>query len=716
MDDKTTQYKNPPALSMVVSAGPMRGQVGWLTVAEAAALVGRDESTIRRWKLDGRVEWRQPLAGGAIEIRAESLAVVRVEDEPTAVALSRVDEEERPALLGTLARVHVLLAALLALPVREDHAHRPTPEAAALLAALEAALPDRCRRRVVRALSGKRLRWQTVRRLLTRLPARPVGLLETRWSPGRPPKMPAEAVAFIEGVWLQGTLRRVTTVHRVYEREAARRGWPRVSVDTVRRALRGLDARHPDFIRARRGDRAYNLEAAPFVRRDPKGYDAGELYVGDQHELDLFVWSPPSRRRFRPWLTCWRDMRTGTIVGWEIAAEHNSDTIAAAFLHACSARKDVPGYERVHGVPRGVLVDNGKDYRARRFVEAFGPLQGAFEGLGIGVHFALPYNAKAKPIERTFRDVTEDFSCRLPGYCGNRAGYESAKLARELEAHDGFEDGAGVPTPLLTLDELRAQFAAWVVSHGLERSRKLHDAGEVAYTPLGLWNHLIADAQRGHKLDQLDDETLRLALLRSDLRTVQKGGYLREGGHWYVHEALVRRRGALVKVAVDPGEEGALHVWDARGEFVCVARNRKLTGEGATVADLAEVKRLRRAEGERFRRAQRARRVIVGDVDALLRPTPPAVPAAAPLPAVREVVSRLRPEADAVRVARLTDGARREERAGGEAMASALLAPFLSQARAEEEERRRAEDEARPRYAVNLWGGGSAREQRSEDE
>jgi len=44
------------------------------------------------------------------------------------------------------------------------------------------------------------------------------------------------------------------------------------------------------------------------------------------------------------------------------------------------------------------------------------------ECLGVAVHFAEPYNAKAKVIEPWFKIVAENFDKRWPTYCRQQAG------------------------------------------------------------------------------------------------------------------------------------------------------------------------------------------------------------------------------------------------------------------------------------------------------
>jgi len=190
------------------------------------------------------------------------------------------------------------------------------------------------------------------------------------------------------------------------------------SFPSPRAFVRLLENRVPEeaIFLARRGEGAWNRKYAHHIDRDYSAVYPGECFVSDHAQLDVMV-TTPEGKVCAPWLTAWRDFKTGKFVGWFLHAEApNSDHIFQSFFFAC----------RDFGLPQHIYIDNGKDYRARDF--AGGKTAGKIEAekahvsmihlLGIEPHFARPYNAQAKPIERDFLRIKESLTKHFPGYRG----------------------------------------------------------------------------------------------------------------------------------------------------------------------------------------------------------------------------------------------------------------------------------------------------------
>jgi putative transposase len=167
----------------------------------------------------------------------------------------------------------------------------------------------------------------------------------------------------------------------------------------------------------RHGPAKWNRKYGYSIERDYSKLKAGEVWVSDHAQLDVAAEMPDGKLRYL-WVTVWADVKTGKWLGWCIHEEGpNSDHIFLAFYRAAAK----------YGIPSDIIIDNGKDYRCKSFTggrdwwkleidEQY--TNSLVQSLHIIPHFAWPYNAQSKIIERTFRKVNQGFSCHLAGYRG----------------------------------------------------------------------------------------------------------------------------------------------------------------------------------------------------------------------------------------------------------------------------------------------------------
>jgi hypothetical protein len=105
------------------------------------------------------------------------------------------------------------------------------------------------------------------------------------------------------------------------------------------------------------------------------------------------------------------------------------------------------------GLPNDVYLDNGKDFRCKDFatgrkkqsvkiVHNGTKKSSLLTNLGINVHFALPYNAQAKPVERDFLKIKNYLSKHCVGYRGGNVVERPEKLKYEIknEKITGFDE------------------------------------------------------------------------------------------------------------------------------------------------------------------------------------------------------------------------------------------------------------------------------------
>ena len=183
---------------------------------------------------------------------------------------------------------------------------------------------------------------------------------------------------------------------------------------------------------ARYGESTWNRKYGNYIDRDYSSVICGEVWVSDHAQIDVACLTQDGNVVF-PWVTAWRDYKSGKWLGWILQCGHpNSDHIFQSFYYAAEQ----------YGLPKDVIIDNGKDYRSKDFAggRKFKIEADQFETtcmlseLNIRANFALPYNAQTKPIERDFLKIKELLSKHCVGYRGGNVVERPEKLAKEIKA------------------------------------------------------------------------------------------------------------------------------------------------------------------------------------------------------------------------------------------------------------------------------------------
>ena len=184
---------------------------------------------------------------------------------------------------------------------------------------------------------------------------------------------------------------------------------------------------------ARHGFQKWNRKFGNYIERDYSSLKAGQCWVSDHAQLDVAT-ELKNRKAVFPWITSFRDMKSCRWLGWILHPDPpNSDHIFQAFYQSVSS----------FGLPDDLLIDNGRDFRCHDFAggrkthcvkidEA--KAVNMLSLLNVTVHFAIPRNAQAKPIERDFLSIKEMLSKHLVGYRGGNVGERPEKLVDEIKS------------------------------------------------------------------------------------------------------------------------------------------------------------------------------------------------------------------------------------------------------------------------------------------
>lgn len=314
----------------------------------------------------------------------------------------------------------------------------------------------------------------------------------------------------------------------------------------VRRYLASLPT--DVLIAGRMGERLRRAQHGDYVRRTTANLRAGDIYVGDGHTIDVYLQHPTGRRPWRPELTVWLDVRSRCVAGWWISESESGLSTLFALSAAVQARGHIPAM---------IHVDNGSGYAAQIHTDE---ATGLFARLGISVMNALPYNARAKPVERYFRTMEESFGRRWPSYCGYSMD-EEAKHALLKRYKAG--DWEALPTLDQYLDGLRAWIAGYEAEEHPEcpgkTRRQVWDETFEAHPPEGgaaLWwprverivnrRSIALDGReyRHPALAAFNKTDLRdgKVLVEYDIHDDAMVRVLTPDGRWICDAELVRRR------------------------------------------------------------------------------------------------------------------------------------------------------------------------------
>lgn len=371
----------------------------------------------------------------------------------------------------------------------------------------------------------------------------------------------ADAIRYIRGCYLQPMKPMVSHVYKMYIKEAEKQGWKMVSQDTIYREIQRI----PDALKcfARKGEKEYNAGYAPQITRSYEDLMVNEYWVGDGHTIA--IWIPEGNKTKRYTFSAWMDMRTKALVGWCVAPNSNSQVIAAAL------RSGIMRY----GLPATCYMDNGKDYKSGYlnadtrddFTDEY---QGVFKMLNIGTKFAIPYNAKAKPIERFFQTFSSELSRYLPGFCGETI----EERPHNLNKKELFIKGLSI---LQVSEAIEGYIEAY--------NNRPHSA---------LGNKSPIEVMKATPLirqDTVTEEELDYLMMPAGKAKITASG-INKFKTIYWDDALSPHVGEICTLRYDPNKIGEIYVY-LNGHLFCKAQNKELLTMNATEDDVKRWSKLK---------------------------------------------------------------------------------------------------------------------------
>ncbi|MHC4475367.1 MAG: DNA-binding domain-containing protein [Planctomycetota bacterium] len=452
------------------------------------------------------------------------------------------------------------------------------------------------------------------------------------------------------------------------------RNWEIPSLRTMRRYAQ---RRIPESVRVlhREGSRAYVAKCAPYIETDIDSIEPGQAWVGDHSPFNCFV--RYRGRWVRPWVTAWLDMRSRMLVGWCVCPQPNQTTVLTAM------RRGV----KEHGPPAVVKIDNGKDYdsemwtgvtkaqRKKRTVLPAGYIsEGRFSGiydlLHIDVSFAIPYNARAKCIERLFTTIDAQFTVNMATYCGSNPQRKPEQLKAILEDPAVIESGP-------TLEQFAEQFGRYAEAYNnLSHSGKGMDGRSPAEVMAG------RESRRCVKAESLD---MALSVWSPELKIGKNGVRFRGVRYGQYDPVMQDNCGTVVRLAYDPDDVSQVSVYEAATtRLLCVVTANRLVGlfvnDEALREGMRQQRRARR-RAETWARDARIGHTDIPDLGIAAMAEKHVVRPRAKRPRLRVISTRLDDQAAAHKdqVARQRRKQVRKKAAGADSAASPTLDLDFSQ-------------------------------------
>lgn len=295
------------------------------------------------------------------------------------------------------------------------------------------------------------------------------------------------------------------------------------------------------WVLAREGEKALKDKVLPYIERDLSKLDVGDVIIGDGHRLAIKAINPFTGKICRPMLLAYQDWKSGALIGFEIMLEENTQCITSALRNAII---------NLGKVPKFIYQDNRKAFKSNYFTDD-NNISGLFARLGIQPIFAKPYNAKAKSIERFFREMQDSFERLLPSFVGANIDNQPAYMKRNEKFHKNLHKEY-IPT----INELTELVKKWLEFHYSQPCPNVENKT--------IREVLISGKGSGVDILKLDD-----LMMAAEVKSIGRNGirFLKSD---YYDESLY---GLKIKVVIKYSffDLSQIKVYDTNGKFICNA-------------------------------------------------------------------------------------------------------------------------------------------------
>lgn len=329
------------------------------------------------------------------------------------------------------------------------------------------------------------------------------------------------------------------------------------------------------------GEKAFRDECMSYIKRTYDDLQSNDIWVCDNHTFDVILRDGEEDKPIRVCLTAFLDVRSRKMVGWYVTDNPCSDATLQALRR---------GIER-YGIPKRILADNGREFvthdiggrgfRKSRQDDCEHVIPTILDHLQVEFRTAMVRNARAKIVERAFRDVKECFSRLFRSFTGGSIIERPERLKHivkqrtELCPYEDFEQH---------VDKYIEGIFNRTESNGIGMNRRTRN--EVY-------------AENLYEMRKATQAELNLMMLRnSRMVTVRRDGvvlklYGTELTYWS-DELLMHHIGEKVYYRYNPDDLSEVRIYDEHDRFVCTASQHTALSYFADKEDVAEKMREQR--------------------------------------------------------------------------------------------------------------------------
>jgi len=347
------------------------------------------------------------------------------------------------------------------------------------------------------------------------------------------------------------------------------------------------------YILMREGEKALDEKVLPYIERDLSQINVGDIFVADGHRLNFQVINPFTGKPCRPVLVGFFDWKSGSLAGYEIMLEENTQCVAAALRNSIL---------NLGIIPKVIYQDNGRAFKAKYFTncnfdeEGFA---GVYQNLGIKPVFAKPYNAKAKVIERFFSEFQEEFEKLMPSYIGTSIENKPPHLMRNEKFHKKLHEKI-YQNKVPTVQEAILFINAWL---------EYHNSKTCKHIPQMTIKQVLNSIER----QNINPKVLDHLMMKTEVRTIYRNGIKFLGLHYFNEMLMSLRDKVMIKYSLF--DLTKIQVYSVKGEFLCIAKRVTSTHPMANaLGDVRDMEDLK----QKIHKKQKFKNKLIKDVQKMM--------------------------------------------------------------------------------------------------